>query len=352
MSDLDHLLDALRETVPADDDFQRQALAAARRTFIARMPRPPRRRFRFSWPPSRSLLIAALSLAFAAIAILVPTSGGTGHRGGNRLLSIGVAPASAKAVLLQAARTSSRRAWHPLSDHEWLYYHFEAAYPGRSGRASRRASFSEDAWLASDGGARVVQYTDRDVLLIGSAAADLAAERAFQRRTSHFRVATAASPWPPSFTYRQVVGLPTRVRALREWIARAAARRGERGSRNVLAFLQGLVIDPRVPPKVAAALYSIISQLADVTMLGKVRDPLGRVGPAVGFSISLDTQTQLIFDRRTGRVLAIRQVALGRQPGDPPRGALESWEALSGVTVVRSDHRVPHSQDGSASGLA
>ncbi|HEY1524259.1 MAG TPA: hypothetical protein VGF70_14700 [Solirubrobacteraceae bacterium] len=73
----------------------------------------------------------------------------------------------------------------------------------------------------------------------------------------------------------------------------------------------------------------------------RARDPLGRVGTAVAFTVSIDTQTQLIFTLHTGRVIAVRDVSLGRRPADPPRGTVLIWRAVSNVSVVRSDRQLP-----------
>ncbi|OAI38465.1 hypothetical protein AYO39_01060 [Actinobacteria bacterium SCGC AG-212-D09] len=344
MNQLDDVLLAFRDTVAEDDEVAARAAETARRSLRVGIAADPvggrsRRRARRSGRLRRLMLVAAAASAIAAAAILAPSSGGgTGSLSGGGAVGFGVAPASAETVLFHAARVVSRQPWRPLAPGEWLYYHLEDAYAGPAGRLV--PSMIEDEWLAGDGGARVVQYTGHDVQLIGSARAQLQSERKLQRRTRHFKVYTADPPWPTIATYRQVTQLSSNPGRLRGWIDRQAALRGDRGRSNTLEFIKAFIIDPRVPPQVAASLYKIIASIPRVNLVGPVRDPLGRQGIAIAFR-NQDDETQIIFDQAKGRVLAIRDISLAQRDGNPPAGTIDYWIATSRQAVIHSDRELP-----------
>ena len=208
---------------------------------------------------------------------------------GRPIVRGGTADSTARVVLYRAARDVTGMPWHRLAPGAWLYFHYALSDPGNHGRAFAKPDFVEDEWLSRDGGARVVQYSNRVVLLVGSAREQLRSEKARQRRTTRFHVATANPPWPPLATYEQIVSMPSDIHALRSWIDRHAVAVGGRGERGKLAFIQQLVIDPRVRPAVAGSLYRLIASLPLVALIGTVRDPLGRRGAVVGFTVSEGT---------------------------------------------------------------
>jgi hypothetical protein len=301
----------------------------------------PRRRGRIA------LALALATAALAAVIVALPRSGDrqiTLARPAGRppVVSTAPGPLSAQTVLYRAAREIVGRPWHPLGVGEWEYYHFVISDPLANGHARIHPDFVEDVWLASDGAARVVQYSDYDVLLIGSARSELRRERKLQRRTTHFQVVARRPPWPPEFSYHQIVSLASSIPALRHWIYQHVVAIGGRGEPGRLALIQLLVFDPRLNPKVAASLYRIIAKFPHTKLVGRVHDPLGRPGIAIEFRpATIDTTTRLTFDGSSGRAIALGEYSRGQHSGDPHAGTLETWWALSGESVVRSDHTIP-----------
>src|SRR5947209_13380287 len=100
MTTLDDVLLALRGAVPEADDFEKQAIAAARQRLCAELsPARGRRRPSFPRRPRRLVMAGAVCAALASLIALVPSSGGGGRTSTGGGLSIGVPPASASAAL-------------------------------------------------------------------------------------------------------------------------------------------------------------------------------------------------------------------------------------------------------------
>jgi hypothetical protein len=89
---------------------------------------------------------------------------------------------------------------------------------------------------------------------------------------------------------------------------------GDAGYR-IFKTIQEMLLEPDLTPAATASLYRVAARLPGVSLTGEVRDQLGRRGVAIG----LDTadrrkRTELILDRRTGRLLQSRELLLVAAP--------------------------------------
>jgi hypothetical protein len=92
--------------------------------------------------------------------------------------------------------------------------------------------------------------------------------------------------------------------------------------------IEDRIFEQYLPPKLAAAMFTVAAKIPGVHLVKGVKDPAGRDG--VGVSKTIDgVQQQLIFDRRTFRFLGTRQITAAKPAGD--------WGfVLLGVSVADS----------------
>ncbi|MER7129864.1 CU044_5270 family protein [Streptosporangium saharense] len=102
--------------------------------------------------------------------------------------------------------------------------------------------------------------------------------------------------------------LPTTPEGIRAYLEKIITRGygAERPGMNAELYGYGtrLVMNFPVSPEVRAAVYRMCAALPGVTALGKVTDPLGRTGQAVGFQEGPAVRTRFVLDTATGQPLA------------------------------------------------
>jgi hypothetical protein len=132
---------------------------------------------------------------------------------------------------------------------------------------------------------------------------------------------------PSDFTPAYYRTLPTDPVALAAWFRREAP--GKRPlDQRMWKDIQDRIFEQYLPPKLAAAMFTVAAKIPGVHLVKGVKDPAGRDG--VGVSKTIDgVQQQLIFDRRTFRFLGTRQITAAKPAGD--------WGfVLLGVSVADS----------------
>ena len=341
MSDIDELVRTLSDSVPVSDEIERAAAENARKALRAATRAEAAR----SGPPWSSRRLAglaiagALAIALVAIAALLPggASNEAGHAGaplGSLGTTLGPAPASAEVLLVRAAHAIAREPWHQLRPGEWLYFRYYQGIPDRNGPAPTRPNGIEDAWIAGNGAARLVQRgfgpVGGQVLLFGATTRDAIAEQQIQRRGPHLKVMAYGQPYswggPTPLDYKQLIHLPTDPRKLERWIEQQApfvggpARDG-----RIFSVAEALISQAPLPPQLSAALYRVIARLPEMRVIGPTRDPLGRPGIAVGFLGGSGAREELIFNPHTGAYLAKRGISLTANSGTAP-GTVQYWE--------------------------
>lgn len=340
MTELDQLLHDYRERTPVDDAIEHDALESARRRLRRAVAAPavvPRRRSsRFT---GRIAFVGGLAAALAVVVALLP--GGAGKDAGQ----LAPAPASAQAVLQQAARAVSRQAWQPLRAGQYFYYRST----GGSGRLSARAGEIQDVWVGANGYGRIVQtgpdtlLPGGEVLLFHATAQQLRAERERQRHGRHLRILAYSQKYHwVDLDYQQLLHLPSEVAALQRFIEHHATGGGPRFS-DIFGYVEGVLLgSPPVSPRVTAGLYHVIARLPGMRLVGPTRDALGRRGVAVGlFFPRQPGRIELIFDPRTGALLGERSVSLNAKIMHAPVGSIISWSVIERRGVVGSDTGLP-----------
>lgn len=138
--------------------------------------------------------------------------------------------------------------------------------------------------------------------------------------------------------YRELEALPTDPDAMYAWL-----HKGEnpRARSHDSAYLTATTIlsDNIVPPKVAAALFRAVAKLPGVTVVGDVRDALGRSGVAIGRTDKgMQERIDWIFDEKTLEYLGERRLYAGSATsgrcGSNMPGDLLTSKAITEQAVV------------------
>jgi hypothetical protein len=107
---------------------------------------------------------------------------------------------------------------------------------------------------------------------------------------------------------------------------------------DIFSGISNLVGHPALRPDQRAALYRVASRVPGVQSLGKVRDPLGRPGLAVGFDHDQpgwNIRMEIVFDPATGELLATKEVLTAPRPGtDAKPGTVVDYDAVECAGVV------------------
>ncbi|MEU0483569.1 CU044_5270 family protein [Streptosporangium sp. NPDC006013] len=146
--------------------------------------------------------------------------------------------------------------------------------------------------------------------------------------------AEPGSSWPnvngKAVSVADIERLPTEPEALKEVLIQWQGPGMSDKRRDEILFEQAaeLLLELPAPSEVRAALFRLMADLPEVRSLGGVRDPLGR--DAVGVALrscepSYGTETQVLFDKDTGRLLSV-----GRSAGEQGCADLRpaGWSAV------------------------
>jgi hypothetical protein len=204
-------------------------------------------------------------------------------------------------------------------------------------------------WLSANGAARIVQRlgvgSGGAVILLHQPRDAILSEHRRQIMGSHLEVMAYPQPyyWGAGPDYQQLIHLPTDPAKLRRWIERHAINPGSTcapGVSNcqIFSFVESLLTGGPLPPKLSSALYRVIADLPGMRLIGATRDPLGRVGVAVGYFFNHQpARAELIFDPSSGAFLAERGISLSAQRIHEPAGSVIAWTAIDQQGVVNSD---------------
>ncbi|MEU5868057.1 CU044_5270 family protein [Nonomuraea sp. NPDC047529] len=127
-------------------------------------------------------------------------------------------------------------------------------------------------------------------------------------------------------TTKQVMDLPADPAALKKVLQQWARQAGQQSDEALFAEAVSLLSQLPTTPRIRAALYRMLADLPGVQNLGRISDPLGRVG--TGIELQGGVQ-RIVIDEASGRPLAMED----RLDGDE----LTAWTALtaSGWTDAR-----------------
>ena len=297
-------------------------------------PAPPLRRRRFA------IAIAAAGILVALASALLPSSSEVSGPGGS---SSGEIPgvisrpleafgtertfASAPAALDAAAKVASSKPALTPAKGGYAYYktldvHANQDEQSRSPWWNYYGRTIEERWTAADRSGRVHDKTlppkfatprDRERWL-AAGSPDLGFEAAQDNGSRLFK----PGEQPLIFT-RAVLGLRPRSKPLPTDPAKLArlfdrtniySSADEPNPTATFTYASIILTHPGAPPKLRAAVYKVVSRVKGVQLLGRVRDPLGRVGTGVSVVSGSDERPAvkvrytLIFDTDSSKFLA------------------------------------------------
>jgi hypothetical protein len=302
--------------------------------------------------PQFVVLAAVVMVVAAALAIVPGLGGGSGESAAAQVLARFAAQAETglNTPVLKTGQAlythevqQTARAWYPPARGEKFGLRLGVgAPPNAPVVVVTRDAISE--WTLRSGESHSQNRPLGPVRVYGSAAdrAQLAAEGypGVQRApggdaTVGFSCCILIAGRPLS--YRQVQALPRTAAGLLALVAHepslASARRRVTAAERIaraLADINGILAAP-VPSAVRAAAFEALAQLPGVKDIGTVRDPLGRTGVGLAYDQSSGVgifnlghgrserfpasrqRTEVIFDQRTGTLLAYESLTL-----DPP----------------------------------
>ncbi|GLW99578.1 CU044_5270 family protein [Microtetraspora sp. NBRC 16547] len=337
-----------------DDDPAGQASGAGAQALLASiMSEPPGqggrpRAKRLRGPTPWLASAVGLAAAAALVVTLVAAPDGQIPRPSPTTASPGSQP-SASQVLLAAASAVMKAPTAPTSGAYWrttTVSSMDAISPDRGYIVRRRSSKEE--WLARRPGAQswwISQYlgakplTDEDEAawrragsptewrypldmtgLVGANSSEVVRAAAEEKTATRLRgkwKGVGGSLTKESMTWDEIRRIPSGERELRAYLERriTALAKGDYGNDPEWreSALQGSCMDIvfflPVSPAVRASAYRILATIPKMTSLGKVKDPLGRMGEALGYqtrdSIRGGTnQIVMVIDPETGMPLS------------------------------------------------
>lgn len=247
---------------------------------------------------------AAVALALVVGSMLLPDA----HQG---------ASAEAAEVLRSAAKAARVEAVGP-PEGRYRYTRAEVATLTTEERDGQSFTvyfpFVREMWVAPDESGRVHEKNAEPVFLRprDRAAWEAAGSPELWER----------DPWddefgPSELPYEDFSEYSTDPDELYEQIERKAVESSdavpESVTQRMFVIVTDLLSETVTPPELRAALYEVAARIPDVELLGRVTDPRGRPGVAVGVTWETDSvRLELIFDDDTfSELLAVREVLVG-----------------------------------------
>ena len=283
-------------------------------------PRRAARNGRWRLTPPRLALAGAFAASVAAVVLVVALAGGSDSGDGAHAASVASVLDRAGAAAAQS-QGAMRRPYTYLKTREVSVNTTDA--DARSWRVYQ--STTREEWVTRNGSGRlrVVAGPSRFVDAADKAEWEGAGRPSFLalgfgRRTER--------RWLAAGMLRgRVQTLPTESKVLAGRLRAEALAEGSEAP-PAAATLQLIAEDLRNPvatPALRRALYGATKYLPGIENLGRVSDPEGRKGAAVGLTVtgrSGPTQYSLIFDPRTAEVLAFEATALEPEGTNAPDG--------------------------------
>ncbi len=308
------LLERFRADAPEPDEIWLREL---RREVVTREHRggPPHSASGRRAARSRGTLVAAAAMLVVLILVgsaVLPADGPAGPD-----------PAVAD-VLRRFSRIAVRApAEKPPQPGQYVYWKmaFSATYlffpgPGLE-RFAYRVPTLEERWIGVDGSGRAVVSVGQPEFLTED---DRSAYEAF------LGTEAAASwgefDWGKRYEDRYGPGellpplsdLPTDPDELRAELERQEALGGSNGDWGVFTWAVDLLSAGYMSPELRSAFFEVMSTIPGTELIGPVEDELGRRGIAIGHTRD-GVRDEVVFDQRTGYVLATRAINVGGDPG-------------------------------------
>jgi hypothetical protein len=227
---------------------------------------------------------------------------------------------AAAAVLNRLARVAAVQRSSAPPAGEYLYTRSRTAYSsGLSSSCALIEPGQREIWTGADGSG-LIRTTPLATVRYFSAA-DQAACRAqgYPPAADLARNDTWFAPGCLGLAPVNLSSLPLDPGTLRAALETGRVEGGPKGSAEAFTQVGDLLRETDASPQLRAALYRAAAGLPGVRLLGTVTDPIGRRGIALAHAddASGATLDELIFDPRTGALLAERQTATSTDSGVP-----------------------------------
>jgi len=316
MNDLD-VLERFRADRPEPDDLWLREL---RRELVSGAEGAPRKPGRSVPRASRSgvaLVAAAVLLAVLILlgSVILPADGPAG-------------PDPAVADVLRRFSRIAMRApvEEPPQPGQYVYWQTESLstylfFPGPGLQTfAYQVPTVEERWYGLDGSGRTVSHVGRPTFLTQ---ADWLAYEAFLGTDAAQQ--WGEFDWGKRYEDRYGPGelaqafvapdLPTDPEALHEELVRQEGLGGSNGDWGVFTWAVDFLAVGYMSPELRSAFYEVMSAIPGTELIGLVEDELGRPGIAIGYTRD-GVRDEVVFDRKTGDILAIRTVNVEGDPGD------------------------------------
>ncbi|HET8751974.1 MAG TPA: CU044_5270 family protein [Gaiellaceae bacterium] len=348
-------------TPPPEREFPAARLEQRKQLLLSRIEadqrRPPQQPlYRRRWPLAAMAATAAAAVAIAATALL------TGNRGGpssaaivSILRYIQPPPREPKsepkgrnltsAVLLRAAHTAAHHPATTPGPGQYVYTKSEAVWEVVQAAPDGPAAIAfqpttRQIWIGPDGSGRI--HEDEGHMLFPTAADAAYFYHAYRNQLNLLNAHTAEDHEASGgLGYIDLSKVPTDPAKLKQRIENRTipGTGGPPGDAETFQIIGDLLRETSAPPAVRSALYTIVSQLPGVQLIGPTHDQIGRPGIGVAY-VSRGLRDELIFDPQTSALLGEQQSVVERSKWNPfPPGSVIGWAAYlaSGVVDSTSD---------------
>ena len=312
MNDLE-LLKQFRADVPNPDETWLREL---RSDVVTERQRAERRAAVRRGPRRRIQVVAAAAVLMASVivgSLVLPVGG-----------PVGPDPAVADVLRRFSSIAAHAPAEQPPQQGEYVYWRTRSVttflfFPGPGLEPfAYRVPMTEERWTGLDGSGRAISQWGQPTFL---SQADRAAYEAFlrspaaeswefdwgKRSQDRYGPGDLTGPVLDSGTY------PTEVDRLRSQLEREEAEGGSNGDWGVFTWAVDILAVSYMSPELRSAFYEVMSTIPGTELIGRVQDDLGRPGVAIGYTRD-GVRDEVIFDRRTGDILATRTVSV-EEPG-------------------------------------
>lgn len=337
-------------TPPPEREFPAARLEQRRQQLLSRIEAEQRRKPRRSLQPRRWQVAAIAVAAAAAVAVTVtmlPPGNGDGlSSAGQYIHKLPRISASGNhnrqlvsAVLLRAARTAGTQPAVTPGPGQFVYTKSESVYETVTASPHGFVPIAfqpstREIWISPDGSGRILDDSGH---LFFARHADAVYYYNAYRNQMDLMNGHVSDDHEGDLGYIDLSDVPTDPAQLKQLIDSRKLEGGPPGNAETFQIIGDLLRDTSAPPAVRSALYTVVSELPGVELIGPTHDQIGRPGTGVAY-VSRGLRNELIFDPQTSALLAEQQSVVETSRWNPfPPGSVIGWAAYLASGIVNSD---------------
>lgn len=243
------------------------------------------------------------------------------------------------AVLLRAARTAGTQPAVTPGPGQFVYTKSESVYEAVTATQQGFVPIAfqpstREIWISPDGSGRILDSSGH---LFFARHADAVYYYNAYRNQMDLMNGHVSDDHEGDLGYIDLSNVPTDPTQLKQLIDSRKLEGGPPGNAETFQIIGDLLRDTSAPPAVRSALYTIVSQLPGVELIGPTHDQIGRPGTGVAY-VSRGLRNELIFDPQTAALLGEQQSIVETSRWNPfPPGSVIGWAAYLASGVVDSD---------------